>query len=321
MVQTANMSGQSTDPDDRLWLQVEGGVSLAVYRWDVSDGPVKAVIHIAHGLAEHALRYGYAARALNRAGYLVFAHDHRGHGGSDTGTQGYFGPERGWDLVVEDIYRVNRHVAEQHPALKRVAFGHSMGSFVTQDFLSRHGDAVSAAVFSGTSGGNAWLTSVGEQAARLARSRVGKQGTSQALEFLVFGPYNLGLSPRRTKFDWLSRDNHQVDLYIEDPNCGFAMPAQTWIDMFTGMTAVQQRSLQTRIPRDLPIWMMSGTHDPVGRKTAGVRWLAARYRELGMTRVETRFYQDARHELVNEVNRDEVLGDLIGWLDRTLPSV
>lgn len=291
---------------------------MAVYCWERTEGSPRGIVQLVHGMSEHIRRYGHLARALNAAGYVVVGHDHRGHGGTDTGTAGFFAEEGGWDLLVEDLHRVAMLASERFAGLGRVLFAHSMGSFVAQTYLARHGDGLRAVVLSGTNGGAAALTGIGSWIARIERRRVGKRGTSEVLQKLTFGSYNRGISPVRTEFDWLSRDTIEVDRYMADPQCGYPITAQGWVDVLTGMSGMERKSVQARVPKALPVLLIAGDRDPVGNHGKGVRFLEGRYRAAGLREVECKLYPGARHEVVNETNRDEVIADVLAFVKRHL---
>jgi alpha-beta hydrolase superfamily lysophospholipase len=292
-----------------------------MYVWPAPASP-KAVVQITHGLAEHAARYERFARALTSAGYAVFAHDHRGHGKSvkKPGELGFFAERNGYATLVSDLHAVNREIERRYPALPRVLFGHSFGSFVTQGYLFEHASTVRAVILSGTTSANALLVAPGLTLARGLRVTKGPRATSALLQKLSFGSYNDTFKPNRTEFDWLSRDPAEVDKYVADPLCGFDTTVQGWIDLLGGLLFIRDAERQRRIPKSLPIYLMSGSADPVGDMGKGPARLADQYKAAGITRVQLKLYPDARHELLNETNRDQVTSELIAWLDGVLAS-
>lgn len=304
-------------------LTADDGASLAFYSWPRPGGaPAKAVVQISHGMAEHARRYDRLAKALVAAGYAVYAHDHRGHGQTASSPEqlGFFAEQDGWRRAVEDIHQVNRLVASRHPTLPVVLIGHSMGSFMTQDYLFSHADTLSAVVLSGTNSGIAALARVARIIAQAERIRVGPRGHSPVLQALSFGDYNTKFKPTRTEFDWLSRDSAEVDKYVADPLCGFPLTTQGWIDVFSGLIRIDDTTSRSHLPKGLPIYLFAGAEDPVGRRGKGVVALANGYESAGLTRVSHRLYPSGRHEMLNEINRDLVTADLIGWLDANVPA-
>jgi len=296
-------------------LDVADGAALFIYRWQPSAAP-RAIIQVAHGLAEHGGRYARLAEALTGAGYAVYANDHRGHGrtAKSPAERGFFAASNGWAECVEDLWRINRRIAAEHPGTPIVLLGHSMGSFLAQNFIAERGDALAGAVLSGSSGKPPALAILGKAIARLERLRSGRRGRSALLDRLGFGAFNKPFEPARTRFDWLSRDPREVDKYIADPLCGGAATNQLWIDLLGGLSLIARPALQARIPKALPIHLIAGGRDPVTGNTKGLEQLIGAYRAAGLTRVTHRFYAGARHELFNETNRDEVTSDLINWL-------
>jgi alpha-beta hydrolase superfamily lysophospholipase len=293
------------------------GKRLFVYRYLPDEGAaVKAVVHISHGMAEHAARYARVAESLTAAGYAVYANDHRGHGKTaSTDELGFFASEHGFARVVADLAELIAHEKKEHPGLPVVLFGHSMGSYIAQQFLIDHGGELAGAVLSGSAGKPNLLASAGRLVARAERLRKGERGTSKLLGDLSFVAFNKQFAPTRTGFDWLSRDAAEVDKYVADPLCGFDVTTSLWVDVLDALTAIADPAQQARIPKTLPIYVFSGSEDPVSEKTKTLEQLLAAYRLAGIRDVSHRFYPGARHETLNETNRDEVTRDLLAWLD------
>ncbi len=282
-------------------LKAQDGALLFVHRW-LPERPLKAVVQIAHGWAEHAGRYARVAEVLYREGYAVYANDHRGHGRTarTPAELGFFSERDGWNRCLGDLWQLHQRVAAAHPGTPIVAFGHSMGSFMMQQFISEHGDAIAGAALS-------------VLLARLERVRVGPRGKSALLRAVTFGAFNRPFEPARTRFDWLSRDPAEVDKYIADPLCGgFESTVQLYIGILAALADVARPSRQARIPRKLPIYIFSGSRDPVGRN---IHQLLEAYRAARLEAVIQKIYPEGRHESLNELNRDEVTHDLIAWLD------
>jgi alpha-beta hydrolase superfamily lysophospholipase len=292
------------------------GAAVYVHCWQARTPP-RAIVQIAHGLAEHGGRYARLAEALTGAGYGVYANDHRGHGrtAASPDALGFFAESGGWAKCVEDLWRINRRIADSHPGVPIVLLGHSMGSFFAQNFIAEHGDALAGAVLSGSNGKPPAVAVIGKLIARIERLRLGARGRSPVLDRLGFGAFNERFRPARTPFDWLSRDPAEVDRYIADPLCGFSASTQLWIDLLGGLSLIARPALQAKIPKDLPIHLIAGDQDPVNGDIKGLEQLIGAYRRAGLRRVSHRFYAGARHELFNETNRDEATADLVAWLD------
>lgn len=301
--------------EDTFTVAAGDGTPIFVRRWPAPGEP-RAVVQIAHGLAEHSARYARLAAALNAAGYEVWASDHRGHGPACPAADlGHFADADGWRQAAGDLWTVNRRIAAEAPRVPLVLFGHSMGSYLARSLAAEHSDALAGLVLSGSDGPPAAIETAARLLARIERLRLGPRGKSGLLHKLIFGDANKPFQPARTEFDWLSRDPDEVDAYVADPLCGFPATVQLSLDLLSARPfALGAASLAT-VRKDLPIYVVSGDRDPVGRNIKGL------LRDLeagGFQRVTARLYPDGRHEMFNEINRDEVTGDLILWLDRTV---
>jgi len=290
----------------------DDGVRLLGRRW-LPDGRPRAVVQIAHGLAEHSARYARFAAALTAAGYAAYASDHRGHGpGSAPADLGHFADEGGWAKTVGDLWTFNRTIAAEAPGLPIVFLGHSMGSFLGRRFVADHSEALAGAAFSGSNGKPPRIAAVGRLLARIERARLGPRGKSALLNQMMFGAFNKPFEPARTAFDWLSRDPAEVDAYVADPLCGFPFSTALAVDLLDALPALAKPQSLAAVRRDLPIYVFSGEKDPVGPDIAG---LIAMLRSAGFSHLTTRIYPGARHETLNETNRDEVTRDFLTWLD------
>lgn len=296
------------------------GTEVHVNRWE-PDGPAKAVVQVAHGMAEHSARYGRLAEALTGAGYAVYAEDHRGHGvtGGDA-DHGYFADEGGWDAVVGDLRAVSRLARGQHPGLTIFLLGHSMGGFLARTYVIDDAEDLAGLVLSGTGGDPGALGKVGAVIARAEARLRGKRHVSPLLDQLTFGRFNGAFKPNRTASDWLSRDDAEVDLYVADARCGNTFTSGFFVDLLGGLARINDARQVARVRRDLPVLLVSGDKDPVGDGGKGPRAVAEQYRAAGVTDVTCTLYPGARHEVFNETNRDEVTADVIAWLDAHLPA-
>lgn len=297
------------------------GIMLAGYEW-LPTVPVQAVVVIAHGMAEHAARYARFAAALNAAGFAVYGFDHRGHGHSapSPALLGHMGDRDSWNSAVADLAAACRLAQQKHPGRPLLLFAHSMGSFMAQQFLYEQAAGVELAgcVLCGSNGKPPPIAALGRLVTRLERLRLGRRGVSQLVQSLSFDAFNKRFQPQRTDFDWLSRDASEVDKYIADPFCGFPISVQSWVDLLDGLDAMAKPENQARIPKQLPVFVIAGKHDPVSGGGRGLKQLIDAYAAAGMTKVESRFYAEARHELLNETNRDDVTADVIGFLRRCI---
>lgn len=295
------------------------GIALHTYRWE-PDAPPKAVVQIAHGMAEHAGRYERFGRALNEAGYAVYADDHRGHGRTNPvgSGHGYFADEDGFGTAVEDLHALSERIRSDHPTLPLFLFGHSMGSFLARAYAARHGDDLAGLILSGTAGSQGLLGKAGVAIAALEIKVRGRTARSPLMDTLTFGQYNRAFSPTRTKFDWLSRDPVEVDAYVSDPQCGNVFTTGFFADLLGGLEDINNKATIADVPTSLPIALIAGSLDPVSNGGKGVLQVAEQYRAAGVEDVSLHLYVGARHEVLNETNRDEVTADVIAWLDSHL---
>jgi alpha-beta hydrolase superfamily lysophospholipase len=303
-------------------LRAGDGVELHVHHFAPdSPGEVRAALQIVHGMGEHGARYERFARELCADGFAVYAADCRGHGlsAASAAELGHFADRDGWEKIVADVQTLAAHLDASHPGCPRVLLGHSMGSFIALDFLTRFGASLRAAVLSGSApsvGPLGWLL---RGAANLERLRLGARGHSALLQQAVFGRFNAAFEPAETPFDWLSRDRAEVARYVADPLCGFVLSAGGFCDLASALGRIYGREKLARIPHALPLCLIVGELDPVAGRV-GVMQLGEELRAAGLERVDVRIYPGARHELLNEIDRQRVSDDLRVWLRVALAS-
>lgn len=294
------------------------GTKIFAYKWlPAGTTKVRAAVQISHGMAEHAARYERFAKKLTAAGYAVYANDHRGHGKTAGSLEnlGYLADEEGWDRVVDDMHVLTGLIRKENKKAPIFLFGHSMGSFLSRQYAMLHGGELKGLILSGTAGDPGLLGKIGLFLAKREAAKKGKKTKSPMLDGLSFGSYNKAFRPNRTKFDWLSRDTVEVDKYVADPYCGNVFTAGFFCDMLGGLAYINNRDNIRKIPRDLPVFLSSGSQDPVGANTKGVLQVYNSYVSAGIKDVTYRFYQGARHETLNETNREEVFADVVAWLN------
>jgi alpha-beta hydrolase superfamily lysophospholipase len=287
--------------ESKQMIEATDGKPISLYRWQ-SPGAVRGIVQISHGMGEHPLRYRPVADALAANGLVVYANDHRGHGQSAANANelGDFGP-RGFPGVVDDMVRVTRAIRDREGTKPLVLLGHSMGSFAAQLYILDNADLVDGVALSGS----AALDQLGA-AAMTGRWR---------LEDL-----NSAFEPARTPFDWLSRDQAEVDAYISDPLCGFNVNERSYGSLFSIAQRLADRLELGRIRRDLPLFLFVGDRDPVNADLEWFRPLVDRYRQSGLQDVSWHVFGGARHEVLNETNRSEVVAVLQAWIDRVCTS-
>lgn len=287
-------------------------------RWEPKTEPC-AVVQILHGIADYAERYGEFAKYLTDMGFLVVAEDHMGHGRSvgENGVKGYF--TGGWFCAVDDAYTLLKSVREEFPELPYILFGHSMGSFMAQTILQKYPDSsIDACILCGSGWQPDVALSAGIRLSGTACRLYGEKNPSPRLMKLVFGAYNLRVEHPRTPYDWVSRNNRVVDALIDDPLCSHAVTAGLMRDMLTGITFIQSQENLRCIRKDLPVLLVSGGDDPVGTYGDGVRKIAENYQQAGVQSVTTKIYPLCRHEILNEINKEEVFNDIAKWIIKTV---
>ena len=302
-----------------IYRTMSDGISVAVHQWlpdNRSLARPKAVLHIVHGMAEHALRYGSFAEDACKRGFAVFAADHRGHGKSVSGadTLGYLADGDGFRRAVNDQYEINGEIGQNYPNIPIVVIGHSFGSFVTQEYIEIYGHTVKAAVLIGSSGPGSGARA-GSAVAALNCFFKGRRAPAKLMHKLVFGAYNKTVEGAETDFDWLSRSCEEVQKYIDDPFCGFVCTAGFYRDLMRGLNRIHKQGAMKKIPADLPILIAAGSEDPVSDKCRTLKTLARVYKELGIQDAELKIYGGARHEILNETNREEVKADILDWIE------
>ena len=295
----------------------KGDLKIFVYKWVPDENvKVKGVVQIAHGMAETAARYEGFARALTNDGFIVYANDHRGHGktAGEVSKLGDLG-EDGFNSMVENMHELNERIKEENPNLPIFLFGHSMGSFLTQRYICLYGSELKGAIISGSCGKQGITIDIARLIAKGEIVKIGRAGKSNKLDKLSFGSYNNSFKPNRTAFDWLSRDNKEVDKYIDDPFCGTVFTAGFFYDFLGGLKSIAEHKEIENVPKNLPIYIFSGAKDPVGKNGKGVLKLVKTYKEHGMVDLTYKLYNDGRHEMLNEINKEQVIGDVIKWLN------
>jgi len=279
-------------------LTADDGYPIEVHAWQPVTTPPRALVQIAHGMGEHARRYAALAEALARIGCVVVANEHRGHGAEAArrASLGDLGP-RGFDGLVRDMVAVSDDTRARHPGLPLILLGHSMGSFAVLVYLLDHAPRVHGAALAGT-----------------VALDLSEAGAASAWKLADASPAPAVV--RRTPYDWLSRDEAQVDAYIADPLCGFRLQQASRKSMYAAYRRTTQREALAALPAGLPLYLAVGGDDAMHRQLAYFNPLVERLQAAGLCDVSARVYDGARHEVFHETNRDEVVADFAGWVER-----
>ncbi|MDR2793893.1 MAG: lysophospholipase [Treponema sp.] len=308
------------------WIASDNNADLFVRRWSPPDENARAVVNIVHGMAEHGERYNRLAERLTAEGIVVWAADMRGHGKTadssinDPGHGGLLGhcaDENAIDVLTSDINVVNNAIMREYPGTPVFLFGHSWGSFLTQNYIETYGTIpLAGCILSGTRGPDGLLIAASKPVMSFLAALRGCRNPSKLAYALAIGPYNRPFKPNRTAVDWLSRDDEEVNAYVADKLCGNMSSVGFFKDLSILLNKIHKKESLSNIRQNLPIYIVGGSADPVGDMGKSPTALVDAYRSLGIQDLEFALYPDARHEMLNETNREEVINNLITWLMR-----
>lgn len=291
-----------------------GSGKIHVSLWE-PDGDFAGIIQIVHGLAEHSKRYDDFANYLNKQGFLVIAEDHMGHGKSAKSKDKLGQYTGGWFSMVKDTYKLMEEIRGEFPDKPYILFGHSMGSFIVRTILEKYPvSGASAAILCGTAWPSTPILKSYVELSRLICKTTHEKQPSSILQKVLFGSYNHRVERPRTAYDWISRVSNEVDAFIGDPLCGFDIPSCLAREILLGLSFTQSKENLEKMNKDLPVFFISGGDDPVGGYGNGVRKAAEMFKKAGMKDVSTRIYPLCRHEILNEMNRNDVYGDIVRWI-------
>ncbi|MDM9945458.1 lysophospholipase [Clostridioides difficile] len=298
----------------------EEGLDIYTYKWeDENIKKPKAVIQIAHGMAETAQRYETFAKVLTKNGYIVYINDHRGHGKTAKIIEnvGHLAEKEGFRCLVEDMYTLTNIIKKENEDLPIYLFGHSMGSFASQRYIMDYSNNLSGLILCGSNGKQGIILNLAHLIINHEIKKYGRRFKSNKINNLIFGGEIIRRN-EKTKFDWLSRDKEQVEKYINDPFCGVVCSCGFFYDLVQGLKEIEDKENLKKVPLDIPIYIISGDKDPIGKNGKGVLRLRDRYIKLGVKDVTCKLYKDGRHELLNEINKEEVFEDIICWLNNKI---
>lgn len=299
-------------------LTGKDGKTVQGYCW--TPGLLKktrAVFIILHGMAEHALRYQNFAEFLTSEGFAVYSMDLRGHGktAGEIENLGILDGPGGWDDILSDLGLLLERARQENSGLPVVLFGHSLGTVLARQFHINRGSEFSGLILSGVIKPIGLLMPAAKLIAQIEILRSGEKGKSSLLHQINFGSYNKSFSPARTDFDWLSRDTAQVDAYVNDPYCGAVFTSGFYKNLLKGITQIEKPGALAKVPKELPVYLFGGEKDSVGNFGKAIVQLENSYHLAGIKDITIKIYKGARHECLNEINREEVYQDLLDWLN------
>lgn len=306
---------------EEFYYDSRDGVSkLHAVRYIPDGGEVRCVVQIVHGMAEYVERYEEFAEYLTNRGILVTGEDHMGHGKSvgKDGKFGYFCEQDPATVLVRDVHRLKKATQELYPNVPYVIMGHSMGSFIARNYMCRYGTGITGTVIMGTGMQPKKLMNMSKTLAALQKTFLGSKHVSVLIDKLAFGKYNDGIENPRTPFDWLSADAERVDKYIVDPLCGFTFTVNGFATLFELILRLHREESLEKIPKNMPVMMVSGTADPVGDYGKGVQKAYDSLHQAGLENIQLKLYEGSRHELLNDLSRNTVAKDICTWLEECI---
>lgn len=304
--------------DEFYFPSKDGNTEIHTIEWK-PVGEVRAVLQICHGMVEYIRLYDEFAQFLCREGYYVVGNDHLGHGKSIQAKSeyGFFNEKYGNACVLGDMHTLRQRTEKKYPGVPYFMLGHSMGSSLLRQYIQMYGNGLSGAVLMGTVADHKKAALLfGKRLCRVMAAFRGWHYRSKMVDNLVLGAYNKKFKPARTRADWITSDNENLDMYVADPLCSFMSTVNAYYNVFSGMIGIQRKESVYMIPKGLPVLFVSGADDPVGEFGKGVRKIYEKYRAAGIRDVTLRLYTGDRHEILNETDRDQVYKDLLGWFEK-----
>lgn len=295
----------------------EEDTDIYVYKYEpIEKENINGIIQISHGMSEEAGRYKRFANYLTDNGYIVYINDHRGHGKSAENINriGILAQKDGIHCIVKDLNKLTKIIKTENNGLPIFLFSHSMGSFAAQKYIIDYSEDIDGVILSGTNGLHGIEVDLGFLVAKVMSKIQGREKKAYLIDKLAFGGFNKKFKPNKSEFDWLSRDFKEVEKYIENEYCGVVFSNGYFYDLFKLFKEIRNTNNLKKINSKLPIYIFAGDKDPVGKFGKGVTKLYDNYKKVGIENVEYKLYKDGRHEMLNEINREEVMKNTLNWL-------
>lgn len=295
----------------------EEDTDIYVYKYEpIEKENINGIVQISHGMSEEASRYKRFANYLTDNGYIVYINDHRGHGKSAENINriGILAQKDGIHCIVKDLNKLTKIIKTENNGLPIFLFSHSMGSFAAQKYIIDYSEDIDGVILSGTNGLHGIEVDLGFLVAKVMSKIQGREKKAYLIDKLAFGGFNKKFKPNKSEFDWLSRDFKEVEKYIENEYCGVVFSNGYFYDLFKLFKEIGNINNLKKINSKLPIYIFAGDKDPVGKFGKGITKLYENYKKVGIENVEFKLYSGGRHEMLNEINKDEVINDTINWI-------
>ncbi|WP_025162615.1 alpha/beta hydrolase [Paraclostridium bifermentans] len=295
----------------------EEDTDIYVYKYEpIEKENINGIVQISHGMSEEAGRYKRFANYLTDNGYIVYINDHRGHGKSveNINRIGILAQKDGIHCIVKDLNKLTKIIKTENNGLPIFLFSHSMGSFAAQKYIIDYSEDIDGVILSGTNGLHGIEVDLGFLVAKVMSKIQGREKKAYLIDKLAFGGFNKKFKPNKSEFDWLSRDFKEVEKYIENEYCGVVFSNGYFYDLFKLFKEIRNINNLKKINSKLPIYIFAGDKDPVGKFGKGITKLYENYKKVGIENVEFKLYSGGRHEMLNEINKDEVINDTINWI-------
>ncbi|MGL5641828.1 MAG: lysophospholipase [Paraclostridium sp.] len=295
----------------------EEDTDIYVYKYEpIEKENINGIVQISHGMSEEASRYKRFANYLTDNGYIVYINDHRGHGKSAENINriGILAQKDGIHCIVKDLNKLTKIIKTENNGLPIFLFSHSMGSFAAQKYIIDYSEDIDGVILSGTNGLHGIEVDLGFLVAKVMSKIQGREKKAYLIDKLAFGGFNKKFKPNKSEFDWLSRDFKEVEKYIENEYCGVVFSNGYFYDLFKLFKEIRNINNLKKINSKLPIYIFAGDKDPVGKFGKGITKLYENYKKVGIENVEFKLYSGGRHEMLNEINKDEVINDTINWI-------
>lgn len=295
----------------------EEDIDIYVYKYEpIEKENINGIVQISHGMSEEAGRYKRFANYLTDNGYIVYINDHRGHGKSAENINriGILAQKDGIHCIVKDLNKLTKIINTENNGLPIFLLSHSMGSFAAQKYIIDYSEDIDGVILSGTNGLHGIEVDLGFLVAKVMSKIQGREKKAYLIDKLAFGGFNKKFKPNKSEFDWLSRDFKEVEKYIENEYCGVVFSNGYFYDLFKLFKEIRNINNLKKINSKLPIYIFAGDKDPVGKFGKGITKLYENYKKVGIENVEFKLYSGGRHEMLNEINKDEVINDTINWI-------